>query len=92
MSPAGRRVVFGKLLSRRRTTGQTKLTYTDVVYKRDLRALDIDIESWESLAIDHSRKYPNQQLETGEEKLMNVAADKRARRKDRINSNSPETK
>ena len=57
------------------------LRYKDV-YIRDMKAVDIDTTSWESLAADRTKWMSalKQHLNTGEEKLMAAAADKRARR------------
>ena len=58
-----------------------------------MKALDINTESWEDLAADRIRwrSTLNQHLKSGEEKLMNAEVRKRARRKERNNSNRPET-
>ena len=63
------------------------------VCKRDMRALDIDLESWACLEADHTRwrRTLNQRLQSGEEKLMKAEADKRARRKKSSNPIRPET-
>ena len=56
-------------------------------------AVDIETMSWEGLAADRTewRSALKQHLETGEEKLMAAAADKRARRKEGSSSIRPET-
>ena len=58
-----------------------------------MKALDINTESWEDLAADRMmwRCTLNQHLKTGEEKLVNAEAGRRACRKERNNSNRPET-
>ena len=58
-----------------------------------MKTVDIDTMSWEGLAADRAewRGALKQHLETGEEKLMAAAADKRARRKDGSSSIRPET-
>ena len=58
-----------------------------------MKALDVNTESWEDLAADRMmwRSTLNQHLKTGEEKLVNTGVGKRARRKERNNSNRPET-
>ena len=56
-----------------------------------MKATNMNTESWESLADDRSkwRGALTQHLKAGEKKLMNAAAEKRARRKERINSDRP---
>ena len=74
------------------TTGRPHQRYKDVRV-RDVKAVDIDTMSWEGLAADRT-KWMNalkQHLNTGEEKLMVAAADKRARRKEGSSSIRPET-
>ena len=85
-------ILYGELATGRRSIGCPHLRFKDVC-KRDMRALGIDTESWEELADDRSgwRSTLNKHLKSGEEKLMNEAVDKRARRKERINSIRPET-
>ena len=87
-------ILYGELALGRRTTGRPHLRYKDVCI-RDMRAVDIDIDtmSWEGLAADRTewRSGQKQHLETGEEKLMAAAADKRARRKEGSSSIRPET-
>ena len=63
-------IFYGALASGRRTKGHPQLCYKDV-YKRDMKALDINTESWEDLAADRMmwRSTLNQHLKTGEEKL-----------------------
>ena len=76
----------------RRTTGRPHLRYKDVCI-RDMKAVDIDIMSWEGLAADRTewRGVLKQHRETGEEKLMAAAADKRARIKEGSSSIWPAT-
>ena len=54
---------------------------------RDMRALDINTESWEDLAADRGSRSNtlHKQLKLGEEKLIAAAAEQRARRKERNN-------
>ena len=70
----------------------SKLRYKDVV-KRDMKALDINTATWEDTAADRAtwRSTLRQHMKTGEEKLMNATADKRALRKERSTSDKPET-
>ena len=70
----------------------SKLRYKDVV-KRDMKALDINTATWDDTAADRAtwRSTLKQHLKTGEEKLMNATADKRALRKERSTSDKPET-
>ena len=81
-----------ELASERRTKGFSQLRYKHV-YKRDMKALAINTESWEGLAADlmRQRSTLNQQLKSGEEKLMNKKVEKKARRKESKNSNRRET-
>ena len=83
---------YGELACGRRTKSRPQLRYKDVC-KRDMKPLDINTESWEDLAADRMmwRSTLNQHLKTGEEKLVNAEVGKRARRKERNNSNRPET-
>ena len=85
-------LLYGELALGRRTTGRPHLRYKDVCI-RDMKAVDIDNMSWEGLAADRTewRSALKQHLETGEEKLMAAAADKRARRKEGSSSIRPET-
>ena len=76
-------ILYGELALGRRNTGRPHLRYKDVCI-RDMKAVDIDTMSWEGLAADRTewRSALKHNLETGEEKLMAAAADKRARRKE----------
>jgi len=77
-------ILYAELASGKRTTGRPQLRFKDVC-KRDLKALDIDTNTWEELAQDRSswRHTVNTGLRAGEEKLRKLADDKRARRKNR---------
>ena len=85
-------ILYGELALGRRTTGRPQLRYKDVCI-RDMKAVDIDIMSWEGLASDRTewRSALKQNLETVEEKRMVAAADKRARRKEDSSSIRHET-
>ena len=85
-------ILYGKLASGRRSKGRPQLRYKDVC-KRDMKALDINTESWEDLAADRMmwRSTLNQHLKTEEEKLVKAEVRKRACRKERNNPNRPET-
>ena len=85
-------ILYGELTAGSRTTGRPQLRYKDTC-KRDLKALNIETESWEKLAGDRTRwrSTLNQHLQYGEAKLLSMAADKRARRKERLNSNRSNT-
>ena len=85
-------ILYGELASGRKTKGRPQLRYKDVC-KRDMKALDINTNSWEDLATDRMmwRSTLNQHLKTGEKKPVNAEAGRRARRKERNNSNRPET-
>ena len=85
-------ILYGELALRRRTTGHPHLRYIDVCV-RDMKAVDLDNMPWEGLAADRTkwRSARKQHLETGEEKLMAAAADKRAPRMEGSSSIRPET-
>ena len=85
-------ILYGELALGGRTTRRPRLRYKDVS-KRDMKAVDIETMSWEGLAADRTewRSALKQHLETGEDKLMAAAADKRAHRKEGSSSIRPET-
>ena len=85
-------IPYGELASGRRFNGRAQLHYKDVC-KRDMKALDINTESWEDLAADRMmwRSTLNQNLKTGEKKPVNSEVGRRVCRKERNNSNRPET-
>ena len=85
-------ILCGELVSGRRSKGLPQLCYKDGC-KRDMKALDINTESWEDLAADRMmwRSTLNQLLKSGEEKLVNAEVGEGASRKERNNSNRPET-
>ena len=85
-------ILYGELALGRRTTDRPHLRYKDVCI-RDMKAVDIDTISWEGLAADRTewRSALKQHLETGEEKRLAAAADKRTRRKEGSGSIRPET-
>ena len=85
-------ILYGEFASGRRTKGCPQLCCKDIC-KRDMKALDIITESWEDLAANCMmwRSTLNQHLKSGEEKLVNAEVGKRACRKERNNSNRPET-
>ena len=60
-------LLYGELASAKRPTGRPQLRYRDVV-KRDMKAVDINTESWESLAANRSkwRGTLTNQLKAGE--------------------------
>ena len=85
-------ILNGELAYGRRSKGRPQLRYKDVC-KRDMKALDINTDSWEDLAADRMmwRSTLNQHLKTGGKKLVNAEAGRRARRKEHNNSNRPQT-
>ena len=85
-------LLYGELSQGKRAIGRPKLRYSDVL-KRDMRAIDMDTESWETLANDRTkwRTALTQHLARGEEKLLNAAAVKRGRRKERSSPSTAET-
>ena len=68
--PIPRNLLYGELASGKRPTGRPQLRYRDVV-KRNMKAVDINTESWESLAANWSkwRGALTNQLKAEEEKL-----------------------
>ena len=85
-------LLYGELASRRRSKGRPQL-HLKVVCKRHMKALDINTDSCEDLAADRLmwRSTLNQRLKTGEKKLVNAEVGKSACRKERKNSDRPET-
>ena len=75
-------ILYGELATGKRNTGRPQLRFRDVC-KRDMKALDMDTNSWEDLASNRSswRSKLHAQLQVGETKLTEQAAEKRARRK-----------
>ena len=75
-------LLYGELATGSRRTGRPQLRYRDVV-KRDMKAVDIDTETWENLAADRSqwRGAVTKHLKTGEDKLTQAATERRVRRK-----------
>ena len=74
--------LYGELASGKRTKGRLQLRYKEVC-KRDVKALDINTESWEDLAADRRmwRSTLNQHLKSGEEKLVNAEVGKKGLQK-----------
>jgi len=87
-------IFCGELAAGKWITDRSHLRLVNVC-KRNIRALDIDMESRACLEANHTRwkRTLNQKLQSGEEKRMKVAAeaDKRARRKRSNNPIRPET-
>ena len=75
-------ILYGELAAGKRNTGRPLLRFKDVC-KRDMKNLDINTDSWEVLASDRLgwRGTLRTQLQAGEEKMMEAAAEKRALRK-----------
>ena len=82
-------ILYGELAVGKRPRGRPQLRYKDVC-KRDMKALEIDPESWEDIAADRSswRCLLHKQLKEGEEKITNEAIEKRARRKEKTTTDS----
>ena len=72
-------LLYGELAAGKRAQGRLQLRFKDVC-KKDLRAMEVDMESWESLAQNRPQEM-TRGLHRGEEKLRAAADDKRARRK-----------
>ena len=77
-------LLYGELEEGGRDKGRPLLRYKDVC-KRDLKALDIDLSSWETIAADRDawRLTLKRQLPKGESKWKNKVAEKRFRRKEK---------
>ena len=77
-------ILYSELAKGKRTTGRPHLRYKDVC-KRDLKAIGIDINSWEELAGDRCswRQALTAGLEAGERNLQQVADETRLKRKSR---------
>lgn len=75
-------ILYSELAKGKRTAGRPHLRYKDVC-KRDLKAIDIDTNSWEDLATDRCgwRQALSAGLEAGERNLQQVAEKNRLRRK-----------
>ena len=75
-------LLYGELATGSRCTGRPQLRYRDVV-KRDMKAVNIDTETWENLAADRSqwRGAVTKHLKTGEDKLTQAAIERRVCRK-----------
>lgn len=84
-------ILYGKLLIGRRSVGRPHLCWD--ACKRDMKALDIDPETWEGHADDRGRwrNILNQHLKSAEKKLVQQAEDKRARWKEGHTSDKPAT-
>ncbi|KAK3864573.1 hypothetical protein Pcinc_029756 [Petrolisthes cinctipes] len=70
-------ILCGELATGQRSIGRLQLRYKNVC-KRDMKALDINTNSWEDLAADRTswRSTLHRQLLIGEEKFSTVAAEK----------------
>lgn len=75
-------ILYGELASGKRPQGHPQLRYKDVC-KCDMKALDINTEIWEDTAANRSswRCLLKKKLNTGEEKILKLAEERRARRK-----------
>ena len=84
-------IPYRELTSGQRSTGCLQLRYKDVC-KRDMKALNININSWEDLTAKHTswRSTLHKQLQTAEKKLMAVAAEKQTCKKE-MAANRPES-
>ena len=85
-------IFCGELAAGKWITDRPHLRLVNVC-KRNITALDINMESWACLEADHRRwrRTLNQKLQSEEEKLMKAEADKRARRKRSNNPIRPRT-
>ena len=84
-------ILYRELASGQRGIGCPQLRYKDAC-KRDMRKLDININSWEELAADCTswRSMLHKQLQSGEKKLTVAAAEKQACNKETA-ANRPES-
>ena len=75
-------ILYSELATGKRTAGRPHLRFRDVC-KRDLKALEIDIDNWEELAQDRSkwRQTLTTALEDGESRLRQLADERRTERK-----------
>ena len=78
-------ILFCEFASGKRTVGRPQLRFKDAC-KCDMKALDINTESWEDAAADRSRwcSVLCKQLKSGEEKILTTVNERRARWKARI--------
>ena len=74
-------LLYGELATGKRARGRPQLRFKDVC-KRDMKALDMDIDGWEDLAQDRSRwrQELNRSLRRGEKKLQLASDERRVRR------------
>ena len=84
-------VLYGELTSGQRSTGHPQLRYKDAC-KRDMKALYININSWEDLTTDCTSwsSMLHKQLQTSKKKLTVAAAEKQAHKKE-MAVNRPES-
>ena len=77
-------IMYGELASGRRPTGRPALRFRDVC-KRDMKLININSNTWESLADNRSgwRYAVREGVKTGEEKRKKWFEERRARRKER---------
>ena len=85
-------LLHGELAQGKRPTGRLQLRYKDVC-KRDLRAMDIDLTTWEAVASDRTawRQTVQKGLSSFEQSLTQQAEAKRKRRKARGQADRPST-
>ena len=76
-------ILYGELSTGKRTVGRPHLRYKDVC-KRDLNALGIDTNRWETIAADRQawKRSVNEGLKSGEAKIRQQADEKRTKRKE----------
>ena len=84
-------ILYRELPSGQRSTDHPQLRYKDAC-NRDMKALNININSWEDLATDCTswRSMLHKQLQSGKKKLTVVAAEKRAHKME-MAANRPES-
>ena len=82
-----RDILYGELVQGKRPIGRPKLRFKDIC-KRDLKALNIDLETWEAAASDRAawRRIVQDGLSRFEETLAQQSVAKRLRRKNETQS------
>ena len=85
-------ILNSELASGKRSVGRPQLRYKDVC-KRDLKALNTNIQCWDDMAADRNswRSKLQRQLQSGKEQIQTLAEEKRARRKARTSEPDPAT-
>ena len=77
-------LLYGELVLGRRSVGRPHLRFKDVC-KRDMKSMEIDIKTWEQLAVNRAdwKHTVNMGLEMSEARMRQSAEDKRTKRKEK---------